>query len=327
MKQYGNTDARYFSSLPKGRKVNHLGGVSSSINITPDQLGVSITKSVFGWKYPASGAKAANGGDLGTNTQASQYIDEYGLPFIFVVGGNQILLPPVVQRGGTAVPYLPDGLSVIYAPSFMGVPIPADMIKPISFNGKLRFSIVEMPSAQNAYSSMTSRAVGSWTNALLINNGVDNGVNKGETLIRILMAVMECLIYSYSSYPWGNEYNDLSDACMTKRNIDDMLIYPYQKGTFLGNLTQQLAPIFSNPAVQAAVNVAEPGAGTALAQATSAEAKAASVQQQPQLVNPNLTTQIIPSSSPFGSVASSLTSSPILLIIIVAIVIFLIVKK
>lgn len=326
MKQYGNLQGEQ-SKLAKSKKVNHA--VGSSVSVTPDQLGVNITKSVFGWKYPASGVKAPNGGDMGTNTAASAYIDQYGLPFIFVVNGNQILLPPVVQHGASPVPPLPDGLSVVYASSFMGVPIPADFVKPISFNGKLRFSEIEMPSAQNMYSSMTSRAAGSWTNALMINNGVDNGVNKGETLIRILMSVMECLIYSYSSYPWGNGYNDLSDACMTKRNIDDMLIYPYQKGTFLGNIIQQVAPIYTS-VIAPALNVVAPGVGTATGAAVSAENKAASSQAQPQSVSPTLGTYLAPAgTSDLSPTVASVSGgiSPIILIAIGALVLFFIFKK
>lgn len=253
------------SRLIKNRSVNHATG--SAVSATPDQLGVNITKSVFGWKYPATGVKTSNGGDSGGNTAANSYIDTYGLPFIFVVSGQQILLPPVVSAGGTPVPEIPNGLSVVWASSFMGVPIPADFFLPVTNAGALTFNKQEFASAQNAYPSMTSRASGSWSNAVMLSNGVTSGPNLGETLLRLIMSVFECLIYSYSSYPWGNAYSDLSGACMTQRNIANYLDYPYQKQTFLGNVITQVAPVFINtiePILNTALSVvATPLAGAA----------------------------------------------------------------
>jgi hypothetical protein len=240
------------------RSVNHATG---SVSVTPDQLGVNITKSVFGWKYPATGVKTSNGGDSGGNTAANTYIDTYGLPFIFVVGGEQILLPPVVSAGGTPVPEIPDGLSVVWAASFMGVTIPSDFFLPVAKAGALTFNAQEFQSAQNAYPSMTSRAAGSWSNAVMLSNGVTTGPNLGETLLRLIMAVFECLIYSYSSYPWGNGYSDLSGACMTQRDLANYLNYPYQKQTFLGNVVTQAAPVFKS-VVEPIIDVAATAVGT-----------------------------------------------------------------
>lgn len=233
------------SRLISNRRVNHATG-GTAVQATPDQLGINITKSVFGWKYPATGIKTSNGGDSGGNTAANLYIETYGLPFIFVVNGQQILLPPVVQTGGTPVPEIPNGLSVVWASSFMGVPIPADFFLPVTSAGALTINKQEMASAQNAYASMTSRAAGSWSNAVMLSNGVTTGPNLGETLIRLLMSVFECLIYSYSSYPWGNGYSDLSGALMTQRDLQNFLNYPYQSQTFLGNVITQVAPVFVN---------------------------------------------------------------------------------
>jgi hypothetical protein len=253
------------SRLIANRPVDHVTG--GAVQATPDQLGVNITKSVFGWKYPATGVKTSNGGDSGGNTAANSYIDTYGLPFIFVVGGNQILLPPVVSAGGTPVPEIPNGLSVVWASSFMGVPIPSDFFLPVTSAGALTFNTQEFPSAQNAYASMTSRASGSWSNAVMLSNGVTTGPNLGETLLRLIMSVFECLIYSYSSYPWGNAYSDLSGAVMTQRDLQNYLDYPYQSQTFLGNVITQVAPVFINtvePILNAAISVvATPLAGAA----------------------------------------------------------------
>lgn len=284
MKYSSNISNTAKASLHKERKYNNVTG--SPVVASPDQLGIPITKGVFSWK--------------GANAAASNYIDTNGLPFKFVVGGNQILLPPVVKSGGTPVPYLPDGLTVVYADSFMGIPIPADLFKPVCVGGKLRFDQQEMPSAQNAYTSMSSRAVGSWSNAVMINNGVDNGVNHGETLLYIVMSVFECLIYSYSSYPWGNQYNDLAGQVNTHRSYDNWLIYPLQKSTFLGNIINQVAPIYTNtiaPLLASAANVVVPGSGAAVTAESSAIKAGTSGNKnnaQPQNIGTGLTTSVIP---------------------------------
>lgn len=254
------------SRLISNRSVNHATG--GTVQATPDQLGINITKSVFGWKYPATGVKTSNGGDAGGNTAANTYIDTYGLPFIFVVGGQQILLPPVVSAGGTPVPEIPNGLSVVWASSFMGVPIPSDFFLPVTSAGALTFNKQEFASAQKAYPSMTSRASGSWSNAVMLSNGVTTGPNLGETLLRLIMSVFECLIYSYSSYPWGNASSDLSGACMTQRDIANYLDYPYQKQTFLGNVITQVAPVFINT-IEPILNTALSVVGTPLAGAAA----------------------------------------------------------
>ena len=203
----------------------------------------------------------------------------------------------------------------------MGVPIPHDLFRPICIGGKLTFDRTEMPSAQNAYSSMTSRAAGSWSNAVLLNNGVDNGVNKGETLLYIVMSVFECLIYSYSSYPWGNNYNDLAGQVMTHRNYGNWLSYPLQTNTLLGNVVKQAAPIFVNT-IGPAINTVLPGVGTAISGVISKGAQSESANQQPQLINPAETTQLAP-----GGVGSSGGMSPIIIVAIVAIGLFILLRK
>lgn len=320
MKHSGNQTSPSAQLVKRKQKFSSVTGTSATV-ATPDQLGINITKGIFNWK--------------GANGAAMTAIDEYGLPFQFVVNGQQILLPPVVQGAGVPVPYLPDGLTVVYAQSFMGIPIPNDLFKPVSVGGKLRFDKMEMPSAQNAYTSMSGRAAGSWSNAVLINNGVDNGVNHGETLLYIVMAVFECLIYSYSSYPWGNGYNDLSGQVMTHRQYDNWLIYPLQKATFLGNIVNQVAPIYANTiapianAAGAALGI--PGLGSATSAGLNAAAGATKSGGQPQTYGAGLTTQLAPSGTlvdPNGNILQQGAipgSSPMMIIIILAIVVVVII--
>lgn len=336
MKYSSNIDNVSKSSLSKSHMYNSVTGGSGTV-ATPDQLGINITKSVFGWQSPNRGAATSNKAPAGGNSAANQWIDTYGMPFIFVVGGNQIILPPVVQAGGTAVPYLPDGLSVIYASNFMGVPIPSDFFKPIAANGKLRLDKKEMPSANGIYPSLGKCAGGSPSSALLRSNCVDTGLNQGNTLLYLLMSVMECLIYSYSSNPWGNGYNDLSDAVMTKRDLDDWLIYPYQKGTFLGNVVKAVAPVYTSfiaPVVGAIV----PGTSGILSASSTAIKNAvnnANKNQDPQQVSAGLSTQLINPGVIYdangnvlqssSAVATSGSSSILIIVLVVVVVIIIII--
>lgn len=330
MRHYDNISTQSKSALLKKSKSNSVTG--SPVSVTPDQLGIPITKKVFSWKF--------------ANTAADAYIDQYGLPFIFVVNGQQILLPPPVTTGGTPVPRLPDGLTVVYAASFMGVAIPSDFCKPVSNNGALSIAPGECPSAVAQYKgvALSSRASGSPTNALMLNNGVDNGVNKGETLLYVLMSVMENLIYSYSSYPWGNGFNDLSDYIMTKRNYPNFLIPPNKK-TFVGSIISDVAPIYVNtiePIVDTAANIVAPGSGTAAAAAQKALLNPALTKQAAgakTIVDPTLTTVAIPSSltptdaagNPIAQpVAALSTISPVLLIVgglLVLVAVYYLAKK
>lgn len=338
MIQYG--DMVVGSKLRKRKSFNSV----TDSGIAPDQLGISITKSVFGWKTGASGVKAANGADMGTNTAAQQWIDTYGMPFIFVIGGNQILLPPVVQAGGTAVPYLPDGLTVVWAPSFMGVPIPSDMLNILCSGGKLSINPLEINSAQSLFPNMSSRATGSWTNNALIGGGNTSAPNQGETLLRLIMSVMECLIYSYSSYPWGNGYNDLSKAIMENRNLPNFLVYPYPSKTVLANVVSDVAPIYTKyiaPVLGVAATAIAPGVGTAIVGASvvgiNAANKSLNSGGTSQMINAAETTQVIPSGTVLqdqgGQVvqtsgsASSIASNPIVIIAIVIIILLLIFKS
>lgn len=293
MKYSSNIENSSLSALTEDHMYNSVSGGPAN-TATPDQLGINITKSVFGWQTPSKGAATSNKAPAGLNAEANQWIDTYGMPFIFVVNGMQILLPPVVQAGGTPVPYLPDGISVIYAPSFMGVTIPSDFFKPISANGKLRLDKIEVPSATGMYPSIAKCAGGSPSSALLRSNCQDTGINQGNTLLYLIMSVMECLIYSYSSNPWGNGYNDLSDAVMTKRNLDDWLIYPYQKGTFLGNVVKAIAPVYTNviaPAI-AAIVPGSSGAVNASSNAIKSAAANEGKNQMPQQIGLGMTTQL-----------------------------------
>lgn len=331
MKQFGNFDSKP-DVLYKEDNFNSVTGGYATV-ATPDQLGINITKSVFGWQGLGSGpGKTVNGGLEGANQAANQAIDTYGMPFKFVVNGQQILLPPVVQSGGTPVPPLPDGLTVVYAPSFMGVAIPSDMIRPISVNGKLRMTPIEMPSAQNwRGGGMSGNAVGSWTNDMLNGGYTNQGVNHGRTLMLLIEAAMECLIYSYSSYPWGNGYNDLSDAIMTKRsNYDDFLIYPYQKGTFLGSIIKDVAPVFTSVA-----GIVAPGSQGTVASGLNAieNATGANTKGYTTIVGAGQTTQLAPTGPLVdangnvlqqGATTSTNNSALILLAIAVVVVILII---
>lgn len=299
MKITPNISGQSKSTLHKVRKFN---SVTGSVSITPDQLGVPITKKVFSWKF--------------NNAAANAYIDQYGLPFIFVVNGNQILLPPPVTTGGTAVPILPDGLTVIYATSFMGVPIPADFKKPVSSNGILTIQPQQIPSATGMYPSLTSRANGNPTEALLINNGVDNGVNLGETLLYIIMSVMENLIYSYSSYPWGNQFDDLASTIMTVPNYPNYL-QPPNKKTFLGNVIKDVAPIYVNvvePIVDAAANIVAPGSGTAISAAQKSllnPALSKTSASAPTIIDPTKLTSVIPAGTAVTDANGNVIAQPV----------------
>lgn len=337
---------KQFSEMSVASKLSRRKNFNSftETGIAPDELGISITKSVFGWKTPASGVKAANGADMGSNKAASDWIDQYGMPFYFVIGGNQILLPPVVQSGGTAVPPLPDGLTVVFAQSFMNVAIPADMIKPMCSNGKLSINPLEIASAQQLFPVMSPRANGSWTNNALIGGGITTAPNQGETLIRLIMAAMECLIYSYSSYPWGNGYNDLSQAIMENRNISNFLVYPYPGKTVLANVLNSVTPIYTKyiaPVLGVAATVVAPGVGTAIvagsAAALNAADKSANAGQGAgaQMINAAEQTQVLPSGQLLtdqnGQVVSTNAGggssiSMIVLIAIIIVILFLIFK-
>lgn len=332
-----NFNSETTSRIRNKAKYNSVTGLT----VEPDQLGISITKSVFGWKTAASGQKAANGADIGSNAAANNWIDTYGMPFIFVINGNQILLPPAVETGGTAVPPLPDGLTVQYAPSFMGVAIPSDFLAPMCSGGRLALYPSSVGSAQSLYPAMSGRAGGDWTANLLIGGGDTSLPNQGETLLRIIMAVMECLIYSYSSYPWGNHYNDLSSAMMTGRNYSNFLVYPYTKGTFLGQVLNDVAPVYTKyiaPVLGIAATVVAPGVGTAAVAGSAAALTAAdnaanaANKSQPQMINAAETTQELPSSdallSPTGQVLQASTPgssiSPLLIVLVIGAVLFFI---
>lgn len=335
MKYSSNIENTSHASLSKSHMYNSLSGGSGTV-ATPDQLGINITKSVFGWQSPNRGPNTSNGAPSGGNAAANQWIDTYGMPFIFVIGGNQILLPPVVQAGNTPVPYFPDGLTVIYASNFMGVTIPSDFFKPIAAGGKLRLDKKEMASASGLYPSLGKCAGGSPSSALLRSNCVDTGLNQGNTLLYLLMSVMECLIYSYSSNPWGNGYNDLSDACMTKRDLDDWLLFPYRKGTFLGNVVKAVAPIYTSfiaPVVGAIV----PGTSGILSASSTAIKNAVNNSNKPKTtdVGLGLTTTVLPGTSQIvdangnviqsGALQSSNSSILIIALVVVVVIIIIII--
>jgi hypothetical protein len=336
MKQY--SDMITSANLRRRESFNSV----NDTGISPDELGISITKSVFGWKTAASGTKVANGADMGTNNAASAWIDTYGMPFIFVIGGNQILLPPVVQKGGTAVPYLPDGLQIVWASSFMNVAIPSTMLNILCSGGRLSINPLEIANAQNLFPIMSPRANGSWTNNALLGGGDTTAPNQGETLLRLIMAALECLIYSYSSYPWGNGYDDLSQAVLENRNIGNFLVYPYPSKTVLANVVSDVAPIYTKyiaPVLGVAATAVAPGVGTALVGASVAGINAANKGlnsgSSGQTINQSLGTQEVPSGTILndqgGNVVasasgSSLASNPLIIIVIIIVGIFLISK-
>jgi hypothetical protein len=198
-----------------------IGAVSQ---FTPQQLGIPIGQNAFNLQNLTPGAADA----IAQNP-----------PYQFWDGDQQIALPPVVTVGGQAVPPLPANLHIRWAPSFMGVPIPADMLNVANNNGALVISPQQINSTGGAAQT---------TNLLWANNKV---------LAFLMDAVLENLIYSYASWPWGNQYGDLSQYLHDHRDYDNWLYYPFRnRGTFFQDVVKVAAPIAG-----LITNLIVPGAG------------------------------------------------------------------
>lgn len=215
---------------------------------TPDQMGIPYAKKVFANQNLTPGAAAS--------------LDNPPFRFVLAATGQQILLPPPNLVVGGPVPPLPDGITVVWNPSFMGLPIPADMICPMGVLGKLEIDPLDILSVGK----------GQPTNTKLLANG--------KVLLNLMMSVMGNLINSYSSHPYSNPlvngpgtagaFNDLSHYILDLRNKADFLTPQPESRTFVGGIIQAAVPIYENviePLVDAAANVVAPGSGAALSAA------------------------------------------------------------
>lgn len=199
-----------------------------SNGLTPDQMGLPYAMEVLARGYDNKHPGAA---------------DEWWInpPVMFVLNGQQVGLPPPNTVVGGQVPLLPVGLTVQYAASFMGIPIPSNMIKPVVVanpggQNKLRLSPQDIPGFP-----------GSATNNKLSAND--------SFLLIILEAAVGPIINSYSSYPYASNFsstNNLDDKLFNHRNADDLL-QPSISKTAL----QTVAPI-----AEAILPYVVPGLGT-----------------------------------------------------------------
>lgn len=221
-------------------------GFSPTPGYTPAQLGIPIAQQVFAkWnEYP--GAVQA----LASNP-----------PFRFTINGQQFPLPPQNTAGGTPVPVIPAGLTIQWDSNFMGMPIPADMLNVQVVGPALQIYPLEIYSAGGT---------GSATNAYLYNTH--------RYLLFLMLGVLENLIQCYSSYPWGNQYNDLSQQLNSARNYSNWLIYPWaNKKTWVGSVISQAAQIYTSvqkvvtPIEASLLNTVIPGSGNILNAAGSLE--------------------------------------------------------
>jgi hypothetical protein len=167
-------------------------------------------------------------------------------PFVFTLNGLRYNLPPENKVNGGAVPLMPPGLTVQYAPSFLGVPIPAYMPKPfVNTNNRLQIAPLQLSPTQPF---STDASVGNATNAMLLGNN--------KVLLNILMSVMGAMINSFSSHPYANGFNDLSHYIIDLRNKDNFLD-PIDKKT-IGGLVLQVAAKDVLPVAEAVVSIAIP---------------------------------------------------------------------
>lgn len=166
-------------------------------------------------------------------------------PVTFWLNDQQVGLPPPNTKVGGPVPQLPVGLTVVYASSFMGVPIPPGMPKPFvvagglsGYQNKLRLSPIDIPGYP-----------GSATNAQLSAND--------SLLLIILEAAVGPLINSFSAFPYASNFsssNSIDDKMYNHRNADDLL-QPSVSKTVL----QTVAPI-----AETILTYAIPGVGAEL---------------------------------------------------------------
>jgi hypothetical protein len=228
-------------------------GTMPASGFTADQLGIPIMQAVFthwGSEYPQAVATLAS-----------------NPPVRFFLGNAQIQLPPPVTYGGQPVPLIPNGLRVVWDSTFMGLPIPADMLNIAVSNGVLTVSPLEIVSAGGT---------GADTNNFLYNTH--------RYLLFLFLGVLENLIYSYSSWPWGNGFNDLSQQLNSARNYYNWLVYPgANKKTWFGNVLQQASKVETAiaPIEGAVLNLVVPGFGGVIANAAAAGLAAATGSNKP----------------------------------------------
>ncbi len=211
-------------------------GTLPAAGFTADQLGIPIAQAVF-QKYP----------------EFPGALDEIARnpPVRFFVGNNQIPLPPAVTHGGQAVPMIPNGLRLVWDTTFMGKPIPADMLNVAVSNGMLKVF------------PQTIASVGDY------NATNDYLWNHQRWLLFLYLGALENLIYSYSSYPWGNKWDDLAGYLHDHRDYNNWLAYYDQnQKTFFGNVLQQTVSVVSDvqtvaaPFEAAVLSAFVPGLGT-----------------------------------------------------------------
>lgn len=178
-------------------------------------------------------------------------------PFVFVLNGLRYNLPPENKINGGLVPPLPVGLTVQYAPSFLGVPIPAYMLKPFVNTGN-RLQIAPLQISPTAPFS-TDSSVGNQTNALLVGNN--------KVLLNLIMSVMGSLVNSFSSHPWANNFGSLSHYILDLRNKDNYLD-PVATKTIAGVVLQGAAQ-YVLPVAEAVVSVIVPVAAPFIAAGAS----------------------------------------------------------
>ena len=236
-------------------------------SFTPMQQGIPVMQAVFNWRNEYPGAAAV----LASNP-----------PVRFFDGPNQIALPPPVTYGGQPTPPLPQGINLVWDSSFMGRPIPADMINIANLNGALVLS----PTKINSLG----------LNPLLTYNYL---TNTNRYLLFLLVAALENLIYSYSSWPWGNQYQDLATQIQTVvsgfpgSNNYNFLIYPkLGEKTFGGQILQGTAQVVkvALPVASIAANFIVPGSGVFVAAAGAALTSAEAASNKNQQVNTTVNT-------------------------------------
>jgi hypothetical protein len=178
-------------------------------------------------------------------------------PITYWIGNQELILPPPNQVIGGAVPALPMGLVVQYAPSFMGLPIPVNMPRPVvNTNNRLQISPLELG------------ANGTQTNQLLMANH--------NFLLSILQTAIGTLVNAYSSHPYTNPaingpgtsgaFNASAHYILALRNKDNFLDPQIEKtfaGEVISDIGNTVIPIIK-PIASTVVNAVVPGAGVAV---------------------------------------------------------------
>ena len=268
----------------------------NATGFTPSQLGIPFAQKVFNNQNLIPGAAAA----IAQNP-----------PFQFWSNGQQIALPPENTIVGGSVPTLPPDLQVRYAASFMGYPIPVNMLRVVVVNGQLEISPWQITTDPNAYFSQDA-TIGAATNAALVANN--------KVLLNILMSVVGNLVNSYSSTPYANDLNKLSHYILDLRNKQDFL-KPVDTKTAIGYFLQADADIFNKyvaPIGKAVINtIIAPGTGAGNILNPFIAAGQPSAVTPPPLVQP----------APQIGAVSSKVILYVILAILVYLIIYLIIKN